>query len=812
MIPFDAHLDEAQVVFDVSLPDYGQVSFLEYPRKYPNYKIPQNYTTAFSLARYGSTMGQPLLERFLQTWLFFGLLKETLGTTFHHDAFVKDRNDEIAPRRILSTTRLNYLLQVWTGNVQTDTRYDHRVCQHLYNCLQITKLALTAAGGELDPTVKFVLGATAETLVAAVDMAFKLKGILLSRPSELCSWSFFDDSIARYELMKRNSWCIAQASTELSRYNSLDAHHYLGHLRKPTPEQDHTNCLSTTCLAMQVDPASYKPQHTKHECRCEIVHIEQAVLCEMLAAGSTPLLSLKIDPVSDEISASLMPFDGKAYYVALSHVWADGLGDPSANAMPSCQLRRILDLLGQFEAIDRSEMETSAPFLWIDTLCCPAKLSEGKTLALGRMASTYQNAAHVLILESSLYNTDYITLQRLEILARVFTSSWMHRLWTLQEAYLARRLWIQFKDGMVDLDEIADSFIRESRDPASDMLYCWFRCRIDEIRSMRKSASSLLYRLALAFKLRSVSERSDEALCIGTYLGLDVETIARISKDGDTRMREMWSLFGKRHNLPKNIIHHRGPKLTARGFGWAPQTMLACQIAAFFDVTAETVASLSTEGLFFSSNAFSVSIALRSHSLTKPSSSLILDADDFLMDEVGHWYILRSEEESLYEKVASTDADYTILLRNLVHDNNVHEDGLFVKTLGIRLGVHHIQGSRQIKIRSLGIATTELMKEIMRQSRLLREDTISRNMTEAREYGENDPRYIEARGRFIEKFKVVVKQLFDSLDDETATNTMGSLGFNARHGERVVFGLLSRFYRGRYLLMGPIVNERYCLQ
>lgn len=71
-------------------------------------------------------------------------------------------------------------------------------------------------------------------------------------------------------------------------------------------------------------------------------------------------------------------------------------------------------------------------------------------MALQRIADVYRNATHVLVLDSALTQFEAEGRHPAELLLRVFACSpWMRRLWTLQEAALAKNLYIQFKDKAV---------------------------------------------------------------------------------------------------------------------------------------------------------------------------------------------------------------------------------------------------------------------------------------------------------------------------------------------------------------------------
>jgi hypothetical protein len=117
-------------------------------------------------------------------------------------------------------------------------------------------------------------------------------------------------------------------------------------------------------------------------------------------------------------------------YVAISHVWADGLGNPKSNALPECQLRRLAKYLAELPnpssrnaddgsrslysfgplsvRIDIGKLKVvyrpSNPCMlfWMDTLCIPVARDENDTevwelkrQAIDQMASIYSGASHV---------------------------------------------------------------------------------------------------------------------------------------------------------------------------------------------------------------------------------------------------------------------------------------------------------------------------------------------------------------------------------------------------------------------------------
>jgi hypothetical protein len=82
-------------------------------------------------------------------------------------------------------------------------------------------------------------------------------------------------------------------------------------------------------------------------------------------------------------------------YVAISHVWADGLGNPASNGLPRCQLDKLFALLGDLinpstfasirfkksSTIQRALWNrTSRRYFWMDTFCIPVGTTVSPTI------------------------------------------------------------------------------------------------------------------------------------------------------------------------------------------------------------------------------------------------------------------------------------------------------------------------------------------------------------------------------------------------------------------------------------------------
>lgn len=109
---------------------------------------------------------------------------------------------------------------------------------------------------------------------------------------------------------------------------------------------------------------------------------------------------------------------------------------------------------------------------WIDTICVPRtsepgnnpRIVESRKMAIAKMNDIYATSNKVLVLDSSI--SEMSTKNQngalgLEMAARIVSSRWMRRLWTLPEALSASKLYFRFANSAVNVDEI---FLQVRRD------------------------------------------------------------------------------------------------------------------------------------------------------------------------------------------------------------------------------------------------------------------------------------------------------------------------------------------------------------
>jgi hypothetical protein len=329
---------------------------------------------------------------------------------------------------------------------------------------------------------------------------------------------------------------------------------------------NHVNCTETKCIAYQVT-SEYRPMHVDDDncitSLCHFIEFETEKISSLLRRGVTPVVSVRSMPTdSQKVRVEIKDSTLVDQYVAISHVWSDGLGNPSANALYCCQLQRIQDMVNGLG----STVPSSDPIhFWVDTLCVPVHNVEDRRMALSNMAKYYSEASCVLVLDADLMACS-TTVSPNELLMRVSLSTWMRRLWTLQEGALAQRLYFRFNDGTASLNGLVQDV---GDDQTVADIYAHDPCFVFRRISRTIDDPKLLSIISILAHRRSTSKADDESICLAHLLGLDVGAIVRLPHL--KRMEKIWASFQK---VPISILRLKCPRLTTPGLRWAPETLI----------------------------------------------------------------------------------------------------------------------------------------------------------------------------------------------------------------------------------------------
>ncbi|KAI1504739.1 hypothetical protein F5X99DRAFT_405739 [Biscogniauxia marginata] len=412
---------------------------------------------------------------FLQAWLWFGLLGEAFGISpgetraskaLDFDQFLKKTRD----RTYLCTNRLPKIIRNMT--IKAENRHDaERHTARLASAIQTvsyfienisqTVYLLSLYKSEIDaqtlhPILKTTLAcqvlcqSLSDTFSVAPPLERSIPGTTLlvgCHPFEVVD-----------SFLLRAGWCIKDIR-RLPRDISFRLH--LSFYRRSPSLQHKVQVQDDSSEYGSEDELSVTPVHTHPLCCCADLAVSSDDVEDVVSSGRIALFRLRRGdcmPQALEMSAISLVQGEIIPYVAISHVRSAGLGNHAANAIPRCQLIRIQSLVDQLGHAD-----ANGTFFWIDTLCVPLGRRFRKA-ALQPVRSIFSHARDALVWDPPLYEHALSTSE--EALIRIRYSTWKTRVWTLQEAFFARRLVFYFANRTVALQELLNDFERAAADPA----------------------------------------------------------------------------------------------------------------------------------------------------------------------------------------------------------------------------------------------------------------------------------------------------------------------------------------------------------
>ncbi|KAK0236550.1 hypothetical protein EDD85DRAFT_576878 [Armillaria nabsnona] len=394
-----------------------------------------------------ATYSDPIAYAGLHQSLYtFGLLESVMEVKIPESILLRQDTEG---KIVMTDTRLPDLLQDWLHRIRQSDRsrqsqWADRVqmtLRQMYDRLQIEIIhpgssVFFKSGHSLEEiaSIFWLIACIAETVTG-------FRGAFFATQTQRIpfSWTFllppgFDHMM---KIMLSNGWCPFTIGILAHDMCALS----YAITRKPYVRdtiEGHHKCTMTACVINTIDTSSYSNRHAMEGCTCAYSKPSLERVVGSLETRQIPVVR-QLQP-NDGLSSS----DGsKTPYIAISHVWADGLGSTTEVGLPTCQINRLA-------SIARRLIPSGA--FWMDALCVPEKRDLRKR-AIGLMAETYRNADAVLVIDSGIRSCSVFAPLE-ERLLHIISSGWMQRLWTLQEALLARKLIFEFADGFTTLDEL----------------------------------------------------------------------------------------------------------------------------------------------------------------------------------------------------------------------------------------------------------------------------------------------------------------------------------------------------------------------
>lgn len=405
---------------------------------------------------------------FLQEWLCFGLLNESLlvgsrDTTapkrLSSNAFIESSDD----CQYLSTRNL---LEYIRSDMETHSSPSYRSFRsaRIASCIQLATSFIRSA-------------LSSKYLHSLLTDHYKDQDSLVTMNILLCCQILCETLAEGYEietgdslfpeprntqplglanyLLRRSEWCPRQIE---NMPKIVSFRYYLSFCLRRTKCSYYTQQGRRDCRCSLDKDQEQLPKHTFAECSCN--HLEATPYKNHLPTQETKITLCRFQTQhGGQISLEDRPLEELAEtpYIAISHVRSSGLANLSGNSLPSCQVAWLQIMAN--EVAESLDMGINILF-WIDTLCLPAP-RDRKRVDATPVRHVFSMAKAVLVLDPPLYLHTFASNQ--EALIRIRYSMWKERLWTLEEGSIAKHLFFRFSHKMVTLASLLVS-MEESSD------------------------------------------------------------------------------------------------------------------------------------------------------------------------------------------------------------------------------------------------------------------------------------------------------------------------------------------------------------
>jgi len=523
------------------------------------------------------------VQEFLQNWLYFGFLNELLGVDGAE--FIRFTENSQA---VVTSVRLPHYLERWrawelmqqAADEQAGGGKRRRLIRTL-EVLRTVRLWLTRFTSGRPPESAHEQAGEARTMILEPSIATSIMvlGFCISRAIKDI-WTLamteintnFGESEYMLTRLLEAGWC-PQDVFMVRKFLSVDCIYYLTSMKPLRAQGSHTGCSEYACIVDNIDEKTYQTRHVEDSCECGYFGPYEWETNKILENGGIPVICVDLE--RDEASPAWLKvtdyqLGNEVEYIAISHVWADGLGNTTRTTLPMCQLRRLQGFVNELCQLNQTDNEKkqSVPF-WIDTLCVPVQRAY-RNLAISRMRHTYRYAAKVLVLDAEILSGSR-KLDYVNCCARIFMSRWQRRLWTLQEGVLAQDLYFQFRDGTLRLDDLREQQATAEcfYEVVGPSLLAAAYYPINALNPSIASQDRQFVNICTAIQYRATSKSSDETICLATLLGIDPTPLVGLPKD--QRMRFLINLIG---NVPSGMIFLSPERHTEQGYRWLPRSIL----------------------------------------------------------------------------------------------------------------------------------------------------------------------------------------------------------------------------------------------
>lgn len=610
--------------------------------------VTSQHLTVQDIEEHISPANEADIQGFLQAWLYFGLLHEVLGDKYDINDFLavpKAHGRSNATTRSLRKWSLKIgnpfgvifwvpsLTFVWfNGWTILSRRRLFDIHQLIIKVMEQTLLWDTFAKGKDKSWGKLTLSIyiLAESLQAIPLTWIKFKYYWddykpITRHfvpnANVNQHGASIQLVRRHMLRNSKAWCIHQVDTLCAKVSYTTLVYLTGIQRHERHGVDHAHCSrNPACVAFSIALGKdFVTKHATSECTCASVEAPRAEQIHILERGGIPVLKC-VQKESGTVDLSFVPMSPALKYVAISHVWADGLGDPFGHGLPRCQLLRLIadarnalrtrakpfrDVLSDTFTKRSSGFRPNSPvYIWLDVYCIPPqntvlnapeqidRLRERdaylKKKAIARMGMTYALADRTLVLDQELEHSRPNSMASLRDKALVALSAWNGRCWTFQEYSFSQFTLFGFQ-GLPEWEGLRQwTPVETSRHTAYSLLHD----EVDKLQAAFRVSTGYSLRTQLksspmsfadawdSFFGRTTTQWDDMAEVLANLLNLSAGHLLRL--EGASRMK---AILASQHMLPLSLLfapleRPEDDPSTPFEERWIPESVQSTQLAS----------------------------------------------------------------------------------------------------------------------------------------------------------------------------------------------------------------------------------------
>ncbi|KIX05180.1 uncharacterized protein Z518_06052 [Rhinocladiella mackenziei CBS 650.93] len=713
--------------------EYDHKGFVDFPKRMG--VLPENIVQ-------GKLDGLRQLDAliFFQSWCFFGLLFEFLtivGRSFTIEDFVQREPSVVSAEStssIISTKKFPLLVRELEEESRTldaaeKAKRFETICERLKVAAEFTHLSATykidADGRHFfsDDSINWEkassLGNVVHLSVVALGEFLGSITITLYRTKNSKYAIDMGPSAFIQSRMIQAGWCPSQVQALHDQKVGVAVMYYLSSMNARALGWNHDGCgKSSRCQFDTLDLQKYRPKHSS-EClasggdNCRFVAPESTWsprISGIVRKHQTPLITVHQRAVDKTVQICVTAAEKFAQhrrylgsqllnkgatiiglrtgspnlltitipYVCISHVWADGLGNPRENSIPACQLVRLQRLVNELYTLE----ERPVPF-WLDTLCVPRR-NRFRRMAIVAMAKIYRQADKVLVLDSSLLQASTAVSPPLELHVRLMTSRWAQRLWTFHEAALAEQLYYQFADRALTRRQLTDLWLTslpscrqlvssgsddasdqptpirgEARkvglrilfsDPVARQGVIWLYDLERFTKMPRENDAACLQAILNPLRWRTTSWLGDEAICLAGLLDLPLTQRSFLFQlHAAQRLKQLVLLLD---SVPLDLLFASLPRSPESGFPWIPSSFLGRGFDA--SMTRSRTGYITGEGLRFISPGFH---------LCGRVESIFDDKRVYLNYDGRYYFMVPRDDNGAFEWDSNESSDLAVILR-----------------------------------------------------------------------------------------------------------------------------------------------------